>query len=219
MKPFKMEAKLDGIRNLLSNLYGEVTGLEQSYSEMLVILRKLEGICQVDDLTGLMRRNSFFSKWEKLLEECQSLNQSSGLLLIDIDHFKQVNDTHGHPTGDEVIARVADLLKQYQSPDCLIGRYGGEEFVVAIRGTDAQTLATAEMIRRNVERLHGPVLDGEGKSQANVEWKCTVSVGMVSTRENRARNSKCYDATRLLKEADEALYTAKRKGRNQVRAA
>lgn len=214
MSQERLEASLEGIRHLLSHLHGEVAVLEEGYSQVLMVLRKLEGACNIDDLTGLMRRNAFFRKWEAMLEECQRSNQGCGVLLVDIDHFKRVNDTHGHPTGDEVIKRLAGLLKQYESPDCVVGRYGGEEFVVAIRGTDAEILGQAEMIRRRAERLHGPVLDREGKPDGKVEWKCTISVGMAS-----ARIEDCFDAPRLLKAADVALYEAKQKGRNQVRAA
>ncbi len=210
MKQQNLEASLKGIRQLLSHLHGEVSALESSYSEILLVLRRLENVCDIDDLSGLLRRRPFFQKWEALLEECEKLNENCGVLLIDIDHFKKVNDTHGHPTGDAVIKKVSELLKQFESPHCVVGRYGGEEFAVAIRGTDPQILATAEMIRRGAERLHGPV---EGAPSANVEWTCTVSAGMASSRKDG------YDAEKLLKAADEALYAAKVKGRNQVRVA
>lgn len=209
----RLEASLEGIRHLLSHLHGEVTALEESYSQVLLVLRKLEGACNIDDLTGLMRRRSFFQKWEALLRECQSLNEGCGMLLIDIDHFKRINDTHGHPTGDEVIKRVASLLKQFESSDCFVGRYGGEEFAIAIRGSDAELLGTAELIRRGAEKLHGPVMDENGKPSETVQWKCTLSVGMASAHKEG------YDAPRLLEAADKALYEAKNRGRNQVRAA
>ena len=208
-----LETSLEGIRHLLSHLHGEVTNLEDSYNQVLSVLRKLEGVVSVDDLTGLLRRRAFFQRWECLLEECRRLNEDCGVVLIDIDFFKRVNDTHGHPTGDEVLRRVASLLKQYESPNCIVGRYGGEEFIVAVKGSDAEVLGIAEFIRRGAERLHGPVIGPDGNASKQVEWKCTLSAGMAS-----ARNVD-YDATRLLKTADKALYEAKKKGRNQVRAA
>lgn len=209
----RMETSLEEIRHLLSHLYGEVTVLEEGYSQVLSVLRRFENVCDIDDLTGLLRRNAFFSKWQALLDECQRLNESCGVLMIDIDHFKRVNDTHGHPTGDEVIKRVASMLKQFESPNCVAGRFGGEEFAVAIRGKDAEVLGIAEMIRRGAERLHGPVIGSDGKPSSSVEWKCTLSVGMASAR------GVGFDTSRLLKAADEALYEAKQNGRNQVRAA
>jgi diguanylate cyclase (GGDEF)-like protein len=212
-KQEKLEAGLREIRHLLSHLHGEVTALEDSYSQVLSVLRKLEGKVDEDDLTGLKRRRSFFEKWQRLLQECQALGESCGVLMIDIDHFKQINDAHGHSTGDEVIKRVAKLLKQYESPSCIVGRIGGEEFAVAKRGADPEVLGLAEFIRRGAERMHGPVVEPDGVSSSNVEWKCTLSVGMASTCKVG------FDASRLLLTADQALYEAKRKGRNQVRAA
>jgi diguanylate cyclase (GGDEF)-like protein len=209
-----LEADLREIRHLLSHLHGEITGLEESYSQVLLVLRKFEQVCEIDDLTGLMRRGAFFQKWQSLLDVCSRLNENCGVLMVDIDHFKQVNDTHGHPTGDEVLRKVASLIKQYESPNCIVGRLGGEEFAVAIRGSDAEILGMAEFIRRSAERLHGPVIGSDGKPCAEVEWKCTLSVGMASTQKVESS-----DASRLLKVADEALYRAKSSGRNKVCAA
>lgn len=208
-----LEKKLEGIRHLLSHLHGEVTTLEVQYSEVLHVLREVKGEHETDDLTGLLRRRSFFSKWNDLISGCQRKNDSCGMLMIDIDHFKQVNDTHGHATGDEVLKRVSEYLKTFSSPNCLVGRYGGEEFAVAIRGSDAEILGIAEMIRRGVERLHGPIIDSNGKPSRTVEWKCTLSVGMASAHKVG------FDAPRLLQAADQALYRAKRSGRNRVAAA
>ncbi len=205
----QLETSLKGIRQLLSHLHGEVSSLEASYSHVLQVLRKLEGVAETDDLSGLLRRGAFFEKWKRLLEECQRVQANCGILLLDIDHFKAINDTHGHQTGDEVIKRVSELVKQFETPRCFTGRYGGEEFAVAIQGTDAEMLAAAEMIRRGVERMYGSVVGTEDK----VQWRCTVSIGMSSS----ARDG--YDAEKLIGSADEALYEAKKRGRNQVRAA
>jgi diguanylate cyclase (GGDEF)-like protein len=209
----KLEASLAEIRHLLSHLHGEVTALEASYTQVLSVLHKFEGAANTDDLTGLLRRRAFFNVWETLLSKCRDLDESCGVLMIDIDHFKTVNDTHGHATGDEVLKRVAQLLKNYESPHCFVSRLGGEEFAVALKGTDAEILGVAEFIRRGAEKLHGPTIGSDGEPSTLVEWKCTLSVGMASARKAG------YDASRLLKSADEALYVAKKKGRNQVRAA
>ena len=209
----RLEASLEGIRHLLSHLHGEITDLEESYSQVLLVLRKLEGACEIDDLTKLMRRRPFFQKWQTLLDECQQLNESCGVLMIDIDHFKKINDTYGHQTGDEVIKGVAGLLKQYEAQNCVVGRYGGEEFAIAIKGSDAEVLGIAEFIRKNAQKLRGPVVGSQDKTSNEAEWKCTLSLGMASTQREG------YDATRLLKVADRALYEAKNGGRNQVKAA
>lgn len=211
-----LESSLEGIRQLLSQLHGEVTVLEDTYDQVLLVLRKLEGAYDRDDLTGLFRRNAFFSKWEALLGECERLNESCGILLIDIDHFKRINDTHGHPTGDEVLKRVASMLKQFESPGCIVGRYGGEEFILGVKGTDAEILGLAEMIRCQAERLTGSAQAENEPSFAierRAEWRCTLSAGIASARRIG------FDAPRLLKAADVALYEAKRSGRNRVKAA
>ena len=211
--PEQMQATLDGIRQLLSHLHGEVSALEESYEQVLRVLRKIEAEATRDDLTGLLRRRPFFKTWQELLDQCRELGESCGVLMIDIDHFKKINDTHGHPTGDEVIRRVAEMLKQFESAECIVSRYGGEEFAVAVRGTEAQVVGVAEFIRRGAERLHGPVLDAEGRPDSGIQWKCTLSVGVATSRQSG------YSPEKLLKSADEALYEAKQKGRNQVRAA
>jgi diguanylate cyclase (GGDEF)-like protein len=218
----EMNTHLGEIRQLLSNLHGEVTVLEESYTQVLQVLRTISGAANIDDLTGLLRRRSFFQKWEALLDECQQLNQVSGVLMIDIDHFKRVNDTHGHATGDEVIRNVASLLKQFASPDCIVSRVGGEEFAVAVRGTESEISGVAELIRKGTERL---------RSGAK-ELKCTVSVGVAiddgessrlgcigevpSGARSAPRTDLAEKATALLSQADAALYEAKHAGRNQV---
>lgn len=208
-----LATNLEEIRQLLSLLHGEVTALEASHTQMLSVLRKVEGVANTDDLTGLLRRRAFFEAWQALLDQCEKLNQSCGVLMIDIDHFKQVNDRYGHATGDEVIKRVAGLLKQFESPHCIVSRIGGEEFAVALKGTDAEVLGVAEFIRRGAEKLHGPVIGADGEPLSRVEWKCTLSLGMASSR------GAGFDPSRMLKVADDALYVAKSKGRNQVRVA
>ena len=201
-----LAASLGGIQTLLSHLHGEVTALETSYNEVLLLLRKLEGVCETDDLTGLLRRRPFFQKWQALLDECQRLNTECGVIMIDIDHFKKINDTHGHPTGDEVLKRVALMLLQYQSPSCVVARFGGEEFAVAVQGSERVVEGIAERIRQEAEDLRIPSSEG-------VELQCTLSVGVASALQAG------YDAPRLLKSADEALYEAKNTGRNRVKVA
>ena len=207
-KSLKVEASLEEIRHLLSHLHGEITVLEESYTQVLQVLRKFEELAEIDDLTGLLRRKAFFRRWEAILAACERMNEDCGVILIDIDHFKKVNDTWGHPTGDEVLKKVAGLLKSFESPNVVVSRLGGEEFAIAVRGTDAEVLGVAEMIRRGAERLHGPVV-----GDSDVTWKCTLSAGMASARKEG------YVASDLLKSADEALYRAKNSGRNRVCAA
>jgi diguanylate cyclase (GGDEF)-like protein len=207
--------RLLGIQGLLTELHGDVESLGQSYSKIIELLGRLESSSQRDDLTGLLRRNAFFSKWETLLRECEQAGRECGVLLIDIDHFKRVNDTMGHATGDTVICAVAEVLQKYEAetPKALVARLGGEEFALVAEGTEAELLSLAQQIRRTVETLRGPAVKSD--SQASLkEWRCTVSIGAASSAARRTR-----DAQELLHQADEALYVAKEGGRNRVSAA
>jgi diguanylate cyclase (GGDEF)-like protein len=206
MNTDNLEARLEGIQTLLSHLHGEITALEESYTQVAQLFRRLQGACEADDLTGLLRRQPFSEKWQSLLDECRRLNTDCGIIMLDIDHFKGINDAYGHPTGDEVLKRVASMLLQYQSPRCLVTRYGGEEFAVALQGTEKEIEGVAERIRRDAEGLRIQLSDG-------IELQCTLSAGVASAL--RAG----YDAPRLLESADTALYQAKRAGRNRVKAA
>lgn len=211
--PTKLERQITGLKGMIASLHGEVVSLERSYAQVLGALERLEGVVSTDELTGLLRRNSFFRKWQEILNECRDVENNCGLLLLDIDHFKKINDTHGHPTGDEVLRKVAALLKGYESERLIVGRLGGEEFIVGLRGTDAEILGAAEFIRRGVERLHGPVVRSDGSPDPAIAWRCTISIGVASAE------SHGFETQKLLGAADEALYVAKAKGRNQVRSA
>ena len=220
--------ELQGVRKLLSHLHGEVASLETSYAEILGVLKRLEGQVALDDLTGLLRRNAFFARWNELIAECERLGETCGLMILDIDHFKKINDTFGHPTGDDVIKRVADLLRDFEAPSAIAGRLGGEEFVVGIRGNESEIIMQAQRIRRAAERMEGkPIacslfssnevsmnqVAAKNGSEKEKKWKCTVSIGVAIHGQSGS------DSTKLLDAADQALYLAKKSGRNQVRVA
>ncbi|WP_340162498.1 diguanylate cyclase [Vreelandella maris] len=124
--------------------------------------------------------------------------------MIDIDHFKKVNDTYGHAVGDVVIASVATLLRQRLRQTDIIGRYGGEEFLVVLPYCEAEDgWKKLENIREYFSRLRF--------RQGDIEFACTLSAGMVCSADVLDE-----ERERLLVTADEALYRAKRGGRNQV---
>lgn len=207
---YQEHLKLDGclkeIRHLLSHLTGEVAALEENYSQVLLMLKKAENVAQVDELTGLRRRGSFTQESTALLSNAKNAGLKAGVLMLDVDHFKKVNDQYGHATGDQVLKQVAQVIKRFESSNVIVGRLGGEEFAVTMLGNDAEIIAMAEMIRRSVERLHG-ITGG------NIVWRVTLSVGT-------ATSTNCtYELATLLERSDQALYVAKTKGRNQVRVA
>jgi diguanylate cyclase (GGDEF)-like protein len=129
------------------------------------------------------------------------------VLLVDIDHFKAVNDRHGHLVGDEVLVAVADVLRASARPSDLVGRFGGEEFVVLLSGADLDGAARA------AERIRGHVAELRCQIGGIAPLSVTVSVGVATT------TGSAGDLPDLLENADAALYRAKGEGRNRVRLA
>ena len=160
-----------------------------------------------DALTGLNNRRYFDTHIQNLFNKASVGGKSLSLVVLDIDHFKQVNDTHGHQVGDDVLKTFAERLKKNIRSKDLGCRFGGEEFVVAMPDTD-QDLAfvVADRMRREDE-AHPFVVEG-GRKQIQV----TVSAGVASL--SGAEDS----IESMLKRADDALYEAKRNGRNRVMA-
>ena len=158
-----------------------------------------------DELTGLYNRRYLFAHLNEVLGQMAESGGETALMLFDIDHFKRVNDRYGHPAGDEVLRELASrAIRQVRSVD-LVGRLGGEEFVVVMPET---SLAGAAAV---AERLRGAVADEPFVLQENSErLPVTVSIGIAVTGEEKEG----MDA--LLKRADDALYAAKNAGRNRV---
>lgn len=163
----------------------------------------LERLAMHDPLTGLFNRRAFFERAQQEFERCRRHRSNLAVLMVDIDHFKAINDHYGHLSGDRVLQRVADVIAASLRPEDTIGRYGGEEFAVLVPGADLQAavaLATRvqrEMARERIPHDHEPL-------------HITASVGVASLGAEDA------SLQSLLKRADDALYAAKRAGRNCV---
>jgi diguanylate cyclase (GGDEF)-like protein len=162
----------------------------------------LEHAALTDGLTGMQNRRYFDDALKEYLEEFRRIGKPVGLMILDLDHFKQVNDTHGHDVGDEVLRAVAKCLKDMTRYHDVVARLGGEEFAVVTPNMDAELLARfAERIRKAVATMS--VLSG------NVRLKITTSVGLaVWDRKETAED--------FYRRADRQLYEAKRQGRNRV---
>ncbi len=159
-----------------------------------------------DPLTGLYNRRYFDAAMAHELARCRREGLPLSLLLIDIDHFKQVNDTHGHQAGDAVLHQLAHLLREHARTADVICRYGGEEFLLLLPGTpQAAAAARAEACREAFARVR-VAFDG-------TQLSATLSIG-VATAEAQATAS----AAQVLRHADQALYRAKAAGRNRVAA-
>lgn len=164
--------------------------------------RDIMQLAMTDCLTQIPNRRALMERAE------QALARRSGaplaLMMIDVDHFKLINDIHGHPTGDEVLSKVADLLSERLRGYDLLGRYGGEEFCAVAPDTDmAGALKLAESLRESIASTSFDTKKGK--------LPVTVSIGISICPVNAARELK-----ELLAEADVALYTAKQTGRNKV---
>jgi diguanylate cyclase (GGDEF)-like protein len=157
----------------------------------------------LDGLTGILNHQHFMSEAERILRIQEKKLGSACLVSIDIDHFKQVNDTHGHAMGDIVLQHTVAVLQEDLRPIDLFARLGGEEFGILLVGcTSSQAMATAQRLRIAIESA--PVED------AGRVISLSVSVGVAST-------DRCgYQLSRLFRESDAALYRAKRTGRNRV---
>jgi diguanylate cyclase (GGDEF)-like protein len=157
-----------------------------------------------DPLTGIPNRRHLLEFLERELAESVRNGRPAALVLFDIDRFKTINDTLGHPGGDSTLRKLTALLNGCIRKQDLLARYGGEEFAIVLAGTPHREASDiAERIRKEVERHP---FDFEGK-----QYKVTISLGIasVSGQEN-------WTADELIRQADDKLYQAKRAGRNRV---
>ena len=166
--------------------------------------QRIEGMARTDGLTGLLNHRTFMEKLQEKYRELDRNPRPFSILLMDIDKFKNVNDTYGHPVGDVAIKAVARVLTETVRTTDFVARYGGEEFAVGLVETDQKGAELmAERVRKNMERtVVTRVPDGE--------LKITLSIGVVTFPDDSP------DHSDMLAMADEALYHAKRSGRNRV---
>ncbi len=184
----------ESTRAMLFEVLGGISQLERVYETLLVRVEQIAEKSERDELSSLLRRNAFFEKWRAQIRDCVARGAECGVLLVDVDHFKRINDTEGHDKGDEVIRRLGLLLRDFESAGVVCGRYGGEEFAVAYAGSQARG-------RRIADAIHDRV----------AEIGITVSQGLC-----HANHAVEGEEEASLKRADEALYAAKRAGRNRT---
>ena len=169
------------------------------------MVKRLEDLATTDGLTALYNKRTLAELGKQKIRAAERFERPLSLLVCDLDHFKRVNDTHGHDVGDVVIKGFADVLRRTKRDTDAVGRFGGEEFVIVCEETDAKGAELlAERIRAEFEATTFHVKDGP--------LKVTCSIGIATFP--RAGND--WDA--LFKATDEALYASKRDGRNRATA-
>jgi diguanylate cyclase (GGDEF)-like protein len=169
--------------------------------------RRLRRLASTDPLTGALNRRYFWQIAGMEIHRHQRYFRELAVLVMDIDHFKRINDTFGHPAGDTVLRELVDCCKKNLRKSDIFGRIGGEEFAIALVETKAE--AAAEV----ADRLRRRLADEQILVEGGIPIKFTVSIGMTNAR----REDDCLDD--LIKRADTAMYLAKKRGRNRVESA
>jgi two-component system cell cycle response regulator len=169
--------------------------MESDVLKMMSTIEKLRMRVACDDLTGLLRRDEFFQRFEQMAGVAQGGEIS--VILVDIDNFKRINDTEGHLVGDHVIHRVAKVLQRAMRAGAVIGRFGGEEFILALSAGSQRAKVLAEALRRQIER----------------EVSVTVSIGVATLSTSKSETGQIRQ---MVGRADGALYEAKHTGKNRV---
>jgi len=219
LAPSVLAQQVVALRALVASLLSETRSMSQASAELETRVAKAEGEVRrlearvvaaereasTDSLTGLGNRRRFDRALADAVARSEATGEGFGLLLADVDHFKRINDAHGHELGDEVLRAVAGAISRAARRSDVVARYGGEEFAVLLPGAGHEVVrAAGERIRKAVEGRELVVRDG-GRSLGTV----TLSVGC-------AVRSPGEPADSLVRRADEALYAAKRGGRNRV---
>lgn len=195
---------IDG-RTVRMEIATDISALKNTEQKLLEAKKLAEARASQDELTNLNNRRAFFEQGEQLFKQARRYRHPTSVMMIDIDHFKNINDNHGHSGGDSVLKAIAPLLQKSIREADILARIGGEEFAVILPQTSIEEASNlAERIRQKIEEA-SIVHDG-------LPIKITASFGIsacMSTEDD--------DLEKMMARADDALYIAKKKGRNQVK--
>jgi diguanylate cyclase (GGDEF)-like protein/PAS domain S-box-containing protein len=202
-KTLYFDIGISPISNRTGFRFGRVVTI-RDVTERTRLLQEIEEQAITDSLTGLYNRRHFFRVFEQEISRSARSGESLSFLLLDLDHFKDINDTYGHLTGDYVLKEIAQILKNNLRNCDILVRYGGEEFVALLPGSNKESAV------RTAERLRTQLSDHAFQFEGN-EFYVTVSIGAAES------DGAAPDAlSSLIKAADAALYRAKSLGRNRV---
>ncbi len=204
IKPFNPEELIARVNNLIrmKDLQGQ---LEKQNKDLEIINKKLEELSVTDGLTGLHNRRYFIERLGSEFSRSKRHKLSISLILLDLDHFKSINDTYGHQKGDDVLIKVADILKQNCRVHDILARFGGEEFIISLCQTGPEgAMIVTERIRKAVEEY-------QFIYPRAPDFNTTISAGISSYPDIKIAN-----IDDLIRIADAYLYEAKRQGRNRI---
>lgn len=198
---------VQGINHMAANVAMTQAELQQRIDEATLELQKqkhaAEREARIDPLTGLNNRRAFLERSERDVQRAGRYRTPVALIMLDLDHFKAINDTHGHPVGDRVLVELATVLLKSMREVDIVGRLGGEEFAILMPDTNAE--AAVQAAERLSHAVGSMAVQVEGQTIA-----CTASFGVSAMQ---AGDGSIHD---LLLRADRALYLAKQRGRNRV---
>jgi diguanylate cyclase (GGDEF)-like protein len=195
----------DELGDLAATVNAMLTAIQKAKSDLLQAQESLRFHAEHDSLTGVLNRRAIRDVLRRELSRCRREKQSLGIMLADVDHFKRINDRYGHGAGDCALVTVVQRISSTLRPYDIIGRYGGEEFLIIAPGCDL------ELTQKLADRVRCAVSD-ERLDLGNEHVKLTLSLGAtLGTAES--------DPEFLVAVADSAMYQAKRKGRNRVELA
>jgi diguanylate cyclase (GGDEF)-like protein len=197
---------LDSSHEVAGNLLGILVSRLRNDNKAIINSKfrekQFEHQAHVDALTGIYNRHWMNKSFPRTLNRCMRNNNPFAVMVIDIDHFKKVNDTYGHQAGDLALKHVAKCVQENLRPHDLLVRYGGEEFAVLLTDADhEETANVADRLRSKVEEIE--------ICSRDIAFRVTLSIGITMTQDTD-------DIDHLLHEADQALYLAKQRGRNRI---
>ena len=178
---------------------------------------KLERLATIDELTGILNRRGLFEELKKSAYLAIRSKKELYIVMVDIDHFKRINDTYGHQVGDLVLKELAQRLRSQLRPYDIIGRYGGEEFLVAfVNGEKKEAVEVAERLRLTVKNSLFQI-------DEELSITVTISLGIAMFNPKRynwkskiSEEALMQELSKVIEKADKALYEAKLKGRDRV---
>ena len=189
--------------HMVSSLRRGRAEISQAHEALIEKNSELHQLSITDGLTGLFNRKHLMDLFDMEMSRARRYRISFSVLIADIDHFKKINDTHGHLAGDAVLRRIADTLRHVVRECDHVGRYGGEEFLIILPSSDATgAIKTAQRIREQISQVS---FYNDGN-----EISITISVGVAQCNDGED------SVAAILGRADSALYQAKAGGRNQV---